>query len=132
MNAPATFVKVMEDPFHAELGKFIWIYIDDIFIFSEGFEKHIEHLKHACKKLNKHKFYANPKKSVFFAAKLDILGHKIDDEGIHPAAGKIRIIMDWTRKITRTSCRSSMELLIISRSSCPMLRRLLPHSQSSP
>ena len=30
MNAPATFVRVMEHLFHDELGKFIWIYIDDI------------------------------------------------------------------------------------------------------
>jgi len=35
-------------------------------------------------------------KSVFFATKLDILGHMIDDDGIHLAAEKIRTIMDWT------------------------------------
>ena len=97
MNAPAAFVRVMEDLFHNELGKFIWIYIDDIFIFSNSFEEHIEHVQHTCRKLKEHKFYANPKQSVFFAAKLDILGHMIDDKGIHPAPEKIRDIMDWTR-----------------------------------
>ena len=97
MNASATFVRVMEDLFHDELGKFIWIYIDDIFIFSNSFEEHIEDVQHACRKLKEHKFYANPKKSIFFAAKLDILGHMIDDKGIHPALEKIRNIMDWTR-----------------------------------
>ena len=75
----------MEDLFHNELGKFIWIYIDDIFIFSNSLEDHIEHVQHACRKLKEYKFYANPKKSVFFAAKLDILGHMIDDKCIHPA-----------------------------------------------
>ena len=94
MNAPATFIRVMEDLFHDELGKFIWIYIDDIFIFSNSFEEHIEHVQHACKKLKEHKFYANPKKSAFCAAKLDILGHMIDDKGIHPAPENIRNIMD--------------------------------------
>ena len=89
MNAPATFLRVMENLFHDELGKFIGIYIDDIFIFSNSFEKHIEHVKHACRKLKEHKFYANPKRSVFFAAKLDILGYMIDDNGIHPAPEKI-------------------------------------------
>ena len=97
MNAPATLVRVMEDLFHNELGKFIWIYIDDIFIFSNSFEEHIEHVQHACRKLKEHKFYANTKKSVFFVAKLDILGHMIDDNGIHPAQEKIRNIMDWRR-----------------------------------
>ena len=96
MYAPATFVMLMEDLFHHEFGKFIWIYIDNFFIFSKGFEEHIEHVQHACRKLKELKFYAKPKKSVFFAAKLDILGHMIDDKGIHPAPEKIRDIMDWT------------------------------------
>ena len=97
MNAPATFVRVIEDLFHDELGKFFLIYIDDILIFSNSNEEHSEHVQHACRKLKEHKFYANPKKSVFFAAKLDILGHMRDDKGIHPAPEKIRDIMDWTR-----------------------------------
>ena len=97
MNAPATFVRVMENLFHDELGKFIWIYIDNIFILSNSLEQHIEHIEDACKKLKEHMFYANPKKSVFFTAKLNILGHMIDDRGIHPAAEKIRSIMDLTR-----------------------------------
>ena len=97
MDAPATFVRVMENLFHDELGQFIWIYIDDIFIFSDSFEKHLEYVKHACRKLKENKFYANPKKSIFFAAKLDILGHMIEDKGIQPAPEKIRCIMDWTR-----------------------------------
>ena len=61
MNAPATFVRVMEDLFYDELGIFIWIYIDDICIFSNNFEEHIEHVHHACRKLKEHKFYANGK-----------------------------------------------------------------------
>ena len=71
--------------------------MDDIFIFSNSFEVHIEHVQTACRKLKEDKFDANTKKSVFFAAKLDILGHMIDDKGIHPAPEKIRNIMDWTR-----------------------------------
>ena len=97
MNAPATFVRVMEDLFNDELGKFVWVYIDDIFIFSNTFEEHIAHIKQVCNKLRLQEFYANPRKSIFFAPKLEILGHMIDDEGIHPAPEKIRTIMDWRR-----------------------------------
>ena len=94
---PATFVMVMEDLFHHEIGKFIWIYIDDIFIFSNSLGEHIEHVQHGCRKLKEHQFYAKPKKSVFFVAKLEILDHIRDDNGIHPAPAKMRNIMDWTR-----------------------------------
>ena len=94
MNAPATFISVMEDLFHDELGKFVWAYIDDIFIFSNSYDEHLAHVRHVCNKLKQYEFYANPRKSIFFATQLDILGHVIDDQGIHPALEKIRTIMD--------------------------------------
>ena len=97
MNAPGTFVRTMEDLFHDELAKNLWVYIDDIFVFSETFEEHVKGVTNPCSKLQNAGYYANPKKSVFFATKLDILGHMIHDDGIHPAPDKIRTIMDWTR-----------------------------------
>jgi len=97
MNSPGTFVRTIEDLFHDELGKNIWVYIDDIFVFSDAFEEHVKDVTNACSKLQNAGYYANPKKSVFFVTKLDILGHMIDDDGIHPAPEKIRTIMDWTR-----------------------------------
>jgi len=96
MNPPGTLVRTMEDLVHDELGKNIWVYIDDRFVFSDTFEEHIKDVSNACSKLQNAGYSANPKKSVFFATKLDILGHMIDDDGIHPAPEKIRTIMDWT------------------------------------
>jgi len=101
MNAPGTFVGTMENLFHDELGKNIWVYIDDIFVFSDTFEEHVKDVTNACSKLQNAGYYANPKKSVFFATKHKILGHIIDDDGIHPAPEKIRTIMDWTRPESR-------------------------------
>ena len=84
----------MEDLFHEELGRNIWVYLDDIFVFSDTLEEHVKDVTNACSKLQNASYYANPRKSVFFATKLDILGHMIDDDGIHPAPEKIRTIMD--------------------------------------
>jgi len=97
MNAPGTFVMTMEDLFHDELGKNILVYIDDILVFSDTFEAHVKDVTKACSKLQNAGYYATPKKSVFFATKLDILSEMIHDDGIHPAPEKIRTIMDWTR-----------------------------------
>ena len=41
MKAPGTFVRTMEDLFHDKLGKNIWVYMDDIFVFSDTFEEHV-------------------------------------------------------------------------------------------
>jgi len=97
MNAPRTLVRTMDDLFHDELGKNIWVYIDDIFGFSDTFESHVKDVTNTCSKLQNAGYHANLKKRVLFTTKLDILGHMIDDDGIHPAPEKIRTIMDWTR-----------------------------------
>ena len=94
MNALGTLVRTMEDLFHDELGKNIWVYIDDIFVFSDTFEEHVKDVTNACSKLQIAGYYANPRKSVFFATKLHILDHMIDDDGIHRAPEKIRTILD--------------------------------------
>ena len=82
---------------HDELGKNIWVYIHDIFGFSDTFESHVKDVTNTCSKLQNAGYYANLKKGILFTTKLDILGHMIDDDGIHPEPEKIRTIMDLTR-----------------------------------
>ena len=97
LYAPGTFVRTLEDLFYDELGKHIWVYIDDIFVFSETFEEHVKDVTNASSKLQNAGYCANSKRSVFIATKLDILGHMIDNDGLHPAPERILTIMDWTR-----------------------------------
>jgi len=104
MNAPGTFVRTMEDLFHDQLGKTIWVYMDDIFVFSDTIEEHVKDFTNVGRKLQNVSYYANPKKSVFFATKHVILSHMREDDGIHPAPEKFRPIMD------RTSPESQKEL----------------------
>ena len=43
-NAPSTFQWLMTATFRDYIGKFIHVYLDDIFIFSNSIEEHIEHI----------------------------------------------------------------------------------------
>src|SRR5947207_10253287 len=79
----------------AFLGIFVFVYLDDIFIYSNTLEDHINHIKQVCLKLCEHKLYTSAKKSQFFANKLEILGHYIDDQGIYADPLKIEKIINW-------------------------------------
>jgi len=43
-NAPSTFQNAMNTLFQDELGIFVYIYIDDIFIFSKTYKEHVNHV----------------------------------------------------------------------------------------
>ena len=43
-NAPSTFQRVVNDVLRDHLGIFVWVYIDDILVFSEDAEEHQRHL----------------------------------------------------------------------------------------
>src|SRR5216110_1053958 len=83
------------------LGIFIFVYLDDIFIYSDTLEDHIDHIKQVCLKLREHRLYASAKKSQFFVDKLEILGHYIDNQGIHADLLKIEKIINWPTPTSR-------------------------------
>ena len=93
-NSPSTFMRIINHILQAFLGIFIFVYLDDIFIYSDTLEDHIDHIKQVCLKLWEHRLYASAKKSQFFADKLEILGHYIDNQGIHADPLKIEKIIN--------------------------------------
>jgi len=96
MNAPGSFIRIMSDLFADYLGKFMWVYIDDILIYSDTEQDHLKHIAMVCDELKQGQFYASRKKSEFFAASMDVLGHIIDDQGLRALPEKIARIEAWT------------------------------------
>jgi len=54
-NAPSTFMRVMTEFLKQFLGKFVVVYLDDILIFSEIKEEHLEHMRKVLQRLRKDK-----------------------------------------------------------------------------
>jgi len=50
-NAPSTFQNAMNTLFQDDLGIFVYIYMDDIFIFSKTYKEHINHVRYVLQKL---------------------------------------------------------------------------------
>jgi hypothetical protein len=65
MNVGATFQRTMDIAFIGEKDKFMVIYLDDITIFSNINDEHLQHLKQTFKKCIMYGISLNPKKSHF-------------------------------------------------------------------
>ena len=69
----------MNHVLHEFLGKFVVVYFDDILIYSNNLDEHINHLHYV---LRKEKLYANLKKCSFCMSKIVFLGYVVSAQGI--------------------------------------------------
>ena len=88
-------MRVMEFVHDGLIGKTVWAYLDVITIFSDNKEDHIHDIREVCQSPQDYNIGASPAKCKFFADRLPLLGHLIDDQGIHADPEKIRGIQDW-------------------------------------
>ena len=58
-NAPLTFMQLMNDVLKKFLGKFVIVYLDDIFIFSKFLDEHLLHIHSVLERLREEKLLIN-------------------------------------------------------------------------
>lgn len=56
-NTPATFCNLMNDVMYEFLDRFVVVYLDDIAIYSENLDAHVEHLRRLFARLRQHQLY---------------------------------------------------------------------------
>jgi len=105
-NAPGTFQREMNRIFFPLIGKCMFIYIDDLIIFSPTFEQHIEDLKKVFDILKDNGLKINLDKCDFFKESVELLGHTVSIEGISPINKKIEIIREWLPPTNITQLQS--------------------------
>ena len=94
-NAPATYQALMNYLFSSYIGRFMDIYLDDIVIYSDTLEEHIEHVKIILDVLRREKLYLSRGKMHFIQPVLKLLGRVIDEQGIRMDPDKVDSVVNW-------------------------------------
>ena len=94
-NSPATYQRIMQDILGDFNMKICVIYLDDLIIFSDSFEQHIERLDMILDRLHKANLKLAPEKCFFFRKEINFLGHVVSESGIHTSPEKIHKVVNW-------------------------------------
>jgi hypothetical protein len=82
ISAGATFQRAMEVAFRGLINKCVVVYLDDIIVYSNNREEHIQHLTQMFDRCRRYGISLNPKKTIFSVEEGKLLGHIISQEGI--------------------------------------------------
>jgi hypothetical protein len=85
----------MNDIFWEWLDDFVVIYINDILVFNNSMEEHVEHFRKVFQRLRINKLYVKFKKCKFKVMEMDFFGHKITQKGLKMDDHKVKAILDW-------------------------------------
>ena len=94
-NAPATFQRLMERCMGELNLKECFIFLDDILIFSETFEEHLERLEAVFSRLKQHGLKLKPSKCEFFKTSVTYLGHVVSQNGVQTDPDKLAALSTW-------------------------------------
>jgi hypothetical protein len=70
------------------------VFIDDILIYSQSEEEHVNHLKMVLQRLREHQLYAKLSKCEFWINEVLFLGHIINKEGLVVDLKKVTDILN--------------------------------------
>jgi hypothetical protein len=109
-NSPSVFQRVMNQSFGKHLNKSVLIYLDDILIFSQTPEEHIEKLRYVFDTCRANYLSLKTNKCHFFQQELKFLGHIVSKDGIRPDPEKVQAVKDWVTPKTQSDVRSFLGL----------------------
>jgi hypothetical protein len=77
-NAPANFMRMMDDILQPFTNIFVMVYLDDILIYIKTWAEHLQHIQQVLHTLRQHKLYTNLEKCSFGMNKVHYLGYIVD------------------------------------------------------
>uniref|UniRef100_A0A3P9MBI2 Gypsy retrotransposon integrase-like protein 1 n=1 Tax=Oryzias latipes TaxID=8090 RepID=A0A3P9MBI2_ORYLA len=100
-NAPATFQNLVNDVLRDFLNRFVFVYLDDILIYSRDLDEHTHHVRQVLSWLLENRLYVKAEKCEFHVPTISFLGFIIDSGNIRPDPAKIAAVTSWEPPTSR-------------------------------
>ncbi|KAG1926482.1 retrotransposable element [Pimephales promelas] len=95
VNAPAVFQALINDVLRDMLNIFVFVYLDDILIFSPSLQVHTQHVRQVLQRLLENRLFVKAEKCTFHAQSISFLGSIISAEGVSMDSSKVRAVTEW-------------------------------------
>lgn len=109
-GALGSFQEAMNSTLAPWLRKFVLVFFDDILIYNQSYEQHLEHLRIVFELLSKDQWKIKLSKCSFAQQQISYLGHVISDSGVGTDPEKISAIISWPIPVNQKELRSFLGL----------------------
>uniref|UniRef100_A0A3B3HVP5 Gypsy retrotransposon integrase-like protein 1 n=1 Tax=Oryzias latipes TaxID=8090 RepID=A0A3B3HVP5_ORYLA len=94
-NAPAVFQRLVNDVLRDFLNRFVFVYLDDILVFSADETQHEHHVRRVLERLLANQLFVKAEKCAFHVSSVPFLGYIIEAGNIRPDPAKIEAVVQW-------------------------------------
>ena len=110
-NAPSTFQRMMDQVLCGIQGVELFVYMDNIVVYSSSLEEHANKLKKLLGRLQTAGLTLQPEKCHFLQKEIAYLGHVITQDGVEPDPQKIESVQKFPRPKTRKNIKQFVGLI---------------------
>uniref|UniRef100_A0A673CBI9 Gypsy retrotransposon integrase-like protein 1 n=1 Tax=Sphaeramia orbicularis TaxID=375764 RepID=A0A673CBI9_9TELE len=100
-NAPAVFQALVNDVLRDMLNVFVFVYLDDILIFSSDEETHIQHVRQVLQRLLANQLFVKSEKCEFHQSSVSFLGFIIAEGSVQMDPEKVSAVREWPTPASR-------------------------------
>lgn len=105
-NAPSTFQRLMERMFGDCRYQSVLLYLDDVIVFSNSVQQHLERLEEVFSRLQQQGLKIKLSKCQFFQKRVKYLGHVVSPEGVATDPDKVAAVREWKTPTNLAELRS--------------------------
>ena len=104
-NAPACFQELMQQVLK-EQRQWATAYMDDVVVYSNTWEEHLDHISRVLQALRQAGLTANPEKCRWGGRAIEFLGHWIGGGNMTIPSHKIEVLQNYNKPVTKRGLRA--------------------------